>query len=105
MEIVILVFILVAVQFLLSFMFKRSSKVDQGPALNYYRLSYRRKMIRTLWNAPIILLVIPFLYFAADWSLAGAIGFGLIAFVGFSLQYFYNYSRWKKEEAVDGSQI
>ena len=73
---------------------RRPQGVDEGFCLGYYRLSYRRKFIRTLWGmlfAPILLFLASLphreLWFAA------AILTGI-------LQAIYNYWKWQTEEKM-----
>jgi len=50
----------------LSITHKDTTKVDKGFKLNYFRLSYRRKMIRTLTTLPIAILALIVIYLYAD---------------------------------------
>jgi hypothetical protein len=45
-----------------------SDKTDKGFELSYWKLSYRRKFVRTLWGAPAVLLL---LLFPADFAFFG----------------------------------
>lgn len=36
--------------------------IDKGFCLNYWRLSYRRKFIRTLWLLPVLVGVVIFIF-------------------------------------------
>ena len=51
-------------------------KIDKGFSFSYWRLSYRRKFIRTLWFIPLAVLVI-------------------LAVI--LTQAIYNYKKWKEE--------
>ncbi|SOC27530.1 hypothetical protein SAMN05880501_1236 [Ureibacillus xyleni] len=89
----ITVFIVNLVMWLL---FKDVEKKDKGFVLGYYRLSYRRRFIRSLWGIPFALLVYLALFWLVDltsieYILVGAI-FLLLIFVDSS----YNYIKWKK---------
>ena len=70
---------------------------DHGFELVYWKLSYRRKFIRTLWVSPIILF--PFLL-PPDYSFFGVPREGLfgIFLVVLLVQAWYTYGKWKKEE-------
>ncbi|MEG0380114.1 MAG: hypothetical protein RR603_00280 [Kurthia sp.] len=70
------------VTFIFTKIYKNKEKVDHGFALNYFGLSYRRKMIRTLYTFPILMVVLVLL---------------LITVIGFIIQFVYNYIRWKQE--------
>ena len=41
---------------IVSFFFRNKEKVDNGFEFIYYRLSYRKRMMHTLWSLPLILL-------------------------------------------------
>jgi hypothetical protein len=83
-----------------SVLFKGKTKVDKGFKLNYYRLSYRRKMIRTLMVSPIIILATIVIFFYADFSMSAKILFGFTFILLFGVQLIYNFYMWKKEESV-----
>ena len=82
---------------ILSFANKDAAKVDKGAELNYFKLSYRRKMIRTLTNLPIIILSLILISTFTDGKMFGLIG--LLFLVIFSIQLMYNFTMWKKKEA------
>lgn len=79
---------------------------DQGFSINYWRLSYRRKFIRTLWmmaiGIPILiafqingLLTVPLrsaLGLHAEWSGWAAIAVCIVIGIG---QTWYTWSRWQ----------
>ena len=74
-----------------------TKKVDKGFELVYFRLTYRRKMIRTLWMT----LLFPVLYFLLryigldlfyTWIFLAALSLGHLA------QLFYTYYMWNKYE-------
>ncbi|MGX2962083.1 hypothetical protein JNUCC23_23055 (plasmid) [Peribacillus sp. JNUCC 23] len=65
------------VTLILSFVFKNASKVDRGVEFNYFKLSYRRKMIRTLASLPIMILLFIVIYSYTDWSMLATILVGL----------------------------
>ena len=82
---------------ILSFANKDAAKVDKGAELNYFKSSYRRKMIRTLTNLPIIILSLILISSFTDGKMFGLIG--LLFLVVFSTQLMYNFTMWKKKEA------
>ena len=69
-----------------------SGGIDKGYCLEYFQLSYRRKLIRTLWFLPFsfLLLVPPYPHWF-QWSV-----FGLTLVVGL-VQGVYNYRKWQTE--------
>lgn len=76
---------------------RAKDKVDKGFELRYYRLSYRRRFIRTLWLIPWAVLVLGLLYRqrrSIYLVILAAIIFGVIGFI----QAYHNYKKWKAEE-------
>lgn len=87
---------------IITIFFSKSSgdktKVDKGFSFNYFQLTYRRKLIRTLKSIPILIFVLLIIYFLLDWetSMKSFLTFFFIAILVFQL--IYNYIMWKKEE-------
>jgi len=75
---------------------KGKNKIDKGFELAYYKLSYRRRFIRTLWMVPWAILMTGLLYW---WSksmhlvVLAAVILGVIGFI----QATYNYKKWQEE--------
>jgi len=79
--------------------------VDRGPCFSYWRLSYRRKFLRTCWTAPVLLLLLALLHAVGffDWGIVSALpwpgGFGWWAFGVCALsgivQGVYTFVRWR----------
>lgn len=71
--------------------------VDKGFQINYYKLSYRRRFIRTLWLIPWMVLILFWLYWldtpAYIW-VPMAVGFAVVEY----MQAFVNYKKWKEEK-------
>ena len=71
--------------------------VDKGFELLYYKLSYRRRFIRTLWLTPWTVLVL-FLNYWVDMPIyilvPMAVGLILVIYI----QASYNYKKWKEEK-------
>ena len=88
----------IATVIIFSLIFKNKTKIDKGFKMNYFGLSYRRKMIRTLLSFPLIVLITIFLMYI-DLSKAIKISFVLFILVAFAIQFFYNYYMWKKNES------
>ena len=63
---VILILISLLVVIIFSIIFKGKAKVDKGFAINYFKLSHRRKMIRTLTSLPILILALFVIYIFID---------------------------------------
>ena len=76
-----------------------STKIDKGFTLSYWKLSYRRKFIRTLWmgvlGLGLCLVLLPNDYSFLNLSKNGLIFLGLL--IGVS-QTVYTYNKWKKNE-------
>jgi hypothetical protein len=70
---------------------------EQGFVLVYWKLSFRRKFIRTLWASPLILFP---LFLPPNYSFFGVPREGLFSILVVILlaQAWYTYGKWKKEE-------
>ena len=71
---------------------------DEGNQVVYWKLSYRRKFIRTLWLIPFIILVLIALFVILD-NPALVVGYAVLMIIATGLQLLYTYRRWKREEA------
>lgn len=65
----------------LSIIFKDQAKKDKGFSFIYFKLSYRRKMIRTITILPLLLALFIVLYYVANWDVSLVILFGLFYFL------------------------
>ncbi|MEG0440283.1 MAG: ATPase [Solibacillus sp.] len=86
------------VTFIFSKIYKNKVKVDHGFAFNYFGLSYRRKMIRTLYTFPISIAALVLLFAASLLSFRYLLFLLLITVIGFVIQFLYNYTMWKQEQ-------
>ena len=72
-------------------------KKDKGIELIYWKLSYRRKFIRTLWWTPVAVVAL-----ALIWGLNSNIIFKSIITILLILinliQLIYNYIKWRSDE-------
>lgn len=80
------VIIALLVVFILSVISKKKDKVDKGFKFNYFRLSYRRKMIRTLIILPIIVLLFFVMHYFTDWSMRTIVLLELLLLISFIVQ-------------------
>ncbi|WP_010529237.1 hypothetical protein [Lentibacillus jeotgali] len=97
-DFVIPVLITLFVVIILSIIFKGKDKVDRGFKINYFKLSYRRKMIRTIIFTPINILLLIFIYVYTDWSMVVNVLVGLLLIIAGLVQLIYNFNMWKKNE-------
>ena len=99
--------ILVIVETIGFFLAKRydmSEKVDKGIEICYWKLSYRRKFIRTLCFIPVsVIIIIEFYQEFQSYMFTGIIG--VVFFISIFIQAFYNYKRWKNEIEVEEQDI
>ena len=99
MELILILFpgiIAIITSALMSKKWEKYEKVDKGIELCYWKLSYRRKFIRTLWLILIGIIIIVGFYKEFDINIFT----GIIEIVIFSvilMQAFYNYKKWKNE--------
>lgn len=78
------------------------NKIDKGFCFSYWRLSYRRRFLRTLWMTPLVLLV-PFYAYAQMRSVSLAVVVALVLLIVYGLQLTWNYRAWKREEQDEAS--
>lgn len=97
-DFVIPVLITLFVVIILSIIYKGKDKVDKGFKLNYFKLSYRRKMIRTIILIPINILLLIFIYEYTDWSMVVTVILGLLLLITVLVQLIYNFNMWKKND-------
>ena len=77
------------------------NKVDNGIELVYWKLSYRRKFIRTLWMIPWAIVSLIFIQIVGKnykYTILYTILAGIIYLVILPIQAIYNYKKWMKEE-------
>ena len=100
MELILILFpgiIAIITSALMSKKWKKHEKVDKGIELCYWKLSYRRKLIRTLWMITIAIFIVLCFYitfWSTIWTFLVAVAFAMILLI----QAMYNYKKWKKEE-------
>lgn len=97
---IVAVFVIVLTIFS-SVLFKDKEKVDKGFELVYFKLSYRRKLIRTFIILPALIGAYLVLYFLKEWSLAMKVIIGLLFILLIAVQLVYNFMMWKRTEAED----
>lgn len=73
---------------------KSSEKVDKGFELIYWKLSYRRKFIRTIWMTPFVALAIFFLFYFHK-SLLVSFILTITLIIVYVIQLLYTYHKWK----------
>lgn len=73
-----------------------NDKIDKGFELVYYKLSYRRRFIRTLWMIPWAILMLGLLYCWSESLCLVVIATIILGVIGF-IQANYNYKKWKEE--------
>jgi len=92
------IIIALIVVIILSIIFKGTSKVDKGFEFNYFKLSYRRKLIRTLTTLPIIILGVVIIYVYTNWNILANLLVGVLLLVFYLVQLTYNFYMWKRNE-------
>ena len=85
------------VKYIQSWEKKNMNKVDKGFELVYWKLSYRRKFIRTLWMIPWAIVALIFIQIVGR-NYKYTILAGIIYLVILPIQAIYNYKKWMKEE-------
>lgn len=83
---------------ILKAMYKNVEKKDKGFVLNYHKLSYRRRFIRSLWGIPIALLLALAVYWLGDLIESEFQIIGFIFILLILLDIASSYLKWKKNE-------
>lgn len=83
---------------ILSLIYKNKEKVDKGFTYAYANLSYRRKMIRTLWSLPLLISLLLMLNIAIVLHTHEKQFIFVSLLLLFLIQLAYNYYKWKKSE-------
>ena len=82
--------------------------VDHGFCFSYWSLSYRRKFIRTMWQFPFFVALVP-AAIAFDWRPLGFespwehIALAVLVAVGFPVQLYFTHRKWQQEQAGDSA--
>jgi Trk-type K+ transport system membrane component len=71
-------------------LFRNKEKVDKGRALVYYKLSYRRKKIRTFTTIPLLIIIILATFYLANLDGVEILLFSSVFIVMTIIQFFYN---------------
>lgn len=80
--------------FFLAKRYEMSEKTDRGIELFYWKLSYRRKFIRTLWLIPVDIIVVIGIYMKSQsYIFTGIVG--VVSVISIVIQAIYNYKKWK----------
>jgi hypothetical protein len=101
-SIIFLILAVIIFALIFSKVYKGKNKVDKGFEVVYFKLSYRRKMIRTLTSSPILIIALIVIYYYSNWTFEVRITLVLFVLLAMCIQLIYNYKMWKKEE---GSKI
>lgn len=91
------IFVLVIIVVVFHKKFDTEEKVDKGIELFYWKLSYRRKFIRTLWMFPIFAILIILRHITFQSSIQ-TFAIEILIFVLLLAQAIYNYKKWKNEK-------
>ncbi|WP_026571982.1 hypothetical protein [Sediminibacillus sp. JSM 1682029] len=83
---------------ILSTKYKNREKIDKGFVLNYHKLTYRRKWIRSVWGVPIVVFVYLVLYWLGSLDSKEYTILGILFGVLVAADIIYNYRKWRKYE-------
>jgi len=84
-------------------------KVDKGFCLIYWKLSYRRKFIRTLWGTPFVVIAVALILYLNPVSALSRFTPGILSIIIVAvhiIQLIYTYRKWKRgniEKNSDGN--
>ena len=78
--------------------YNKSNRIDKGVQLFYWKLSCRRKFIRTLWTIPAAILAVSLMNILQGHyvSLDYAVILTMVLTILFAAQLVYTYVRWKR---------
>lgn len=86
----------VIISYILQKLLGNGEKIDRGFVVCFWKLSYRRKFIRTLWLLPIIVIEIYYIHIIFE-SYLLTVFIGVILSILFVVQSAYYYKKWKAE--------
>lgn len=69
-------------------------KVDKGFELIYWKLSYRRRLIRLLWTTPILTFIIFYSVNNLEMSVKNMLIISFLILI-YVIQFLYNFLKWK----------
>jgi amino acid permease len=75
----------------------KNNKVDKGFEIIYWKLSYRRKFIRTLWMTAVCVVLMIFVWITGDRTIINRV-MPIASIILCCIQLLYTYIKWKKEE-------
>ena len=93
--------VILIVSFIYSVIYKDKEKTDEGFELVYFKLSYRRKMIRILWSLPIAALCYYVIYQYGFFSKNENLLIFIFLSGIFAVQFSYVYVKWRRIEMSD----
>lgn len=98
-DILIPVMVAIMATIVMSIVYKNKPKIDRGRVIIYFQLSYRRKLIRSLWTFPIHIAIILLAIYITHMRPTVEILVFIAFLTGNCLQIGYNYRMYKKTEA------
>ncbi|MCK6207390.1 hypothetical protein KZX50_18275 [Bacillus infantis] len=82
----------------MSYITKNGEKKDKGFVLSYYQLSHRRKVIRSLWELPFLILFLILMFYLTELETIYKLSLSALLFFVFIGHFCYNYYKWKQQE-------
>lgn len=92
------VIVILIVHVIMSIVYRDVEKKDKGFVFNGYKLSDRRRFIRSLWAIPFILVLYIAIYWYGDLTTNEYIAIGIIFILLALLDIATSYVKWKKNE-------
>lgn len=97
---IIMLAVITVVHITLWLYYKERPKIDQGFCFSYFKLSYRRRFKRDMWNMPLVFIfIILFLKYFPNYFPGVGILLITITILLSIIQLIYNYKMWKRNEA------
>ena len=95
---IVIVLIVLFINIIMYVIYKNEPKIDKGLVIPYHKMTYRRKMIRSLWVLPFIIICLYILFKLEATSNDVYIIIASIITIGQVGQIVYNFLKWKKYE-------
>ncbi len=98
-EVITVMLIVLILYSILSIVFKNKEKKDKGAVFFYYKLSYRRKIMRTLWTFPVVVISLVVIFRFAGLNSNENLIISISFLIIFWIQLFYNFLNGRNKKS------
>ncbi len=92
-----MILIVLMINGLFSFFYRNTKKIDKGFTISYLKLSYRRKMVRTVWMFLAMPLLLLFIKFVGQMTKNEILLIGIFLYILLIIQFFYNVYKMRND--------